>query len=92
MPHITNKSRALKDIDDCAQIIVGYIALSKSQKMWKNIKILLNILTIIGIDKKRHRRRTNKIRIMWPLAEKKITMPLKISKKNYTGGKKIAKM
>ena len=51
MPHITNKSRALKDIDDCAQIIVGYIALSKSQKMWKNIKILLNILTIIGIDK-----------------------------------------
>ena len=46
MPRITNKSRVLKEIDDGAQAMAVYIALSKS-KPWKNIKILLNIHTII---------------------------------------------
>ena len=50
MPRITKKSRALKDIDDCAQAIAVYIALSKS-KTWKNIKTLLNIHTVIETNR-----------------------------------------
>ena len=50
MPRTSNKKQALKDIEYAAQVIAGYIALSRSHKrkeLWKYLKVLFNTHVLI---------------------------------------------
>ena len=50
MPRISNKRRALQDIDDTAEVIAGCIILSKSNDkkyLWRNLETLVKMHSMI---------------------------------------------
>lgn len=56
MPRTTDKKRALQDIEHVAQVIAGYIALSrpqayKKQLLWKNLEVLFHTHSVIHFNR-----------------------------------------